>query len=559
MMNSQVWAYRYKHAGTLFLMLLMLIMAACQPQAATPIGESGTGQAAAPVADASADAQELTVLLPVDFTTFDPNTPGSQPNTNILHNVIETLVERDRETPLLAESWELLDDVTWQFKLREGVSFTNGEPFNADAVKYSIERIFREDNENSSGRSVFVDAIQSVDVVDEHTVNIVTTRPFPNLMDILIDAYMLPPGAADTPEFSAKGIGTGAYMVESWTPGEAMVLVRNPDYWGEQPTIERVSFRPVPEAAVRSTELRSGGADIITQVPIEEIAGLDEPGLEVLRIPSVQSMRIHLNAGAPPFDDVRVRQAINYAIDRATILETLLEGAGQLMNSPTGPGIFGYNPDIEPYPYDPEKARELLAEAGYADGLDIRLQFTDGRYVRDRAIAEAITAQLAEVGIRLDANLSEFSQWLNVFNTDGNGFMVVSQEDNVLTLMAPNFASTSESFKRYGYANPEVDALIEQGLSTIDEAERESVYQELNQVLHDDAPWVYMWNPEDIYGIVENLSGFEPNGVGYFYVKDLARVVIAHACGSLLHWVTCSSRKYDCSIGRGDHRSPRSE
>ncbi len=523
MKDSHRWAFWGKRASTLLLLLVALVATACQPQVAAPGDGGGSTQESATTVEESADAQEVTVLQAVDFTTFDPNTPGSQPNINILQNVIETLVARDRTTPLLAESWEMLDDVTWQFKLREGVSFTNGEPFNADAVKYSIERILREDNKNSSGQSVFADAIQSIDIVDDLTVNLVTTRAFPTLMDILIDAYMLPPGVADTPEFSAKGIGTGAYTVESWTPGEAMVLVRNPDYWGDAPYFERVSFRTVPEAAVRSTELRSGGADIITQVPIEEIAGLDEPGLQVLRIPSVQSMRIHLNAGAPPFDDVRVRQAINYGIDRATILETLLEGAGTLMASPTGPGIFGYNPDIEPYPYDPEKARELLAEAGYADGVDIRLQFTDGRYVRDRAIAEAITAQLAEVGIRLDANLSEFSQWLEVFNTDGNGFMVVSQEDNVMTLMAPNFASTSESFKRYGYANPEVDALIEEGLVTIDVEEREAIYQELNQVLHDDAPWVYMWNPEDIYGIVDSLSGFEPNGVGYFYVKDLAR------------------------------------
>jgi peptide/nickel transport system substrate-binding protein len=165
----------------------------------------------------------------------------------------------------------------------------------------------------------------------------------------------------------------------------------------------------------------------------------------------------------------------------------------------------------------------LLAEAGYANGVDVRLQFTDGRYVRDRAIAEAITAQLAEVGIRVDANLSEFSQWLKVFNTDGNGFMVLSQEDNVMTLMAPNFASSSESFKRYGYSNPQVDELIERGLVTIDRAEREAIYQELNQVLHDDAPWVFMWNPEDIFGVVDNLTGFAPNGVGYFYIKDLAR------------------------------------
>jgi peptide/nickel transport system substrate-binding protein len=506
--------------NALFVLLIVfsLLITACQP---VTTGAGGDAQSAA-AGNTDASAKELVVLLPVDFQSFDPNTVSSQPNTNIYQNVLETLVERDRTTPLLAESWEMKDEVTWQFHLRTGVTFTNGDPFNAEVVKFSIERIVREDNKNSAARGLFADALQSVDVVDETTVNIVTKRPYPALLDILIEAYMLPK-AADTPDFVAKGIGTGPYVLDAWTPGEHLVLVRNQSYWGDAPYFDKVTFRPVPDATVRTTELRSGGADIITQVPIEEIARVEEADAQVVRILSVQSMRIHLNAGTQPFDDVRVRQAINYAIDRQTILETILEGAGQLMNSPSGPTILGYNADIEPYPYDPEKAKTLLAEAGYADGVDIQLQITDGRYVRDRAIGEAITAQLAEVGIRVDAKFSEFSQWLKVFNQEGNGFMVISQEDSVITLMGPNFASTSQSFKRYGYANPAVDELIEKAAVTLDEEERRAIYAELNQVLHDDAPWVFMWNPEDIYGAVNSLDGFAPNGVGYFYVKDLSR------------------------------------
>ena len=500
-------------------LLLSLLLAACQP-AAVPSAAPDAGDESAVAAEAST---ELTVLLPVDFETFNPNKVTSQPGTNVFQNVLETLVERDRTTPLLAESWEQLDDLTWQFKLRQGVSFTNGEPFNAETAKFSIDRVMRDDNENSAALALFTTAIASVDIVDDYTINIVTALPYPALMDLVVDAYMLPPGEADSEGFVSKGIGTGPYMVDSWSPGETMVLVRNPDYWAGAPYFEKVSFRPVPDSAVRSTELRSGGADIITQVPIEELGRLEEPGLAVVQIPSTQSMRIHLNAGEPPFDDVRVRQAMNYAIDRATILETLLEGAGQLMNSPSGPAIFGYNADIEVYPYDPEQAMALLEDAGYADGVDIRLQFTDGRYVRDRAIGEAITAQLAEAGIRVDANFSEFSQWLQLFNSDGNGFMVTAQEDNVSTLMAPNFHSENDSFKRYGYSNPQIDALIDTAAVTLDIEERRAIYQELNQALHDDAPWVFMWNPVDIYGTVDNLTGFTPDGVGFFYIKDLAR------------------------------------
>ena len=511
--------FRKRSYLTLATLMLTILLAACQP-AAAPAGEADAGES---MAEASANSTELMVLLPVDFTSFEPNKVTSQPGTNVFQNVLETLVERDRTTPLLAESWEQVDDVTWQFALRQGVSFTNGEAFNADVAKFSIDRVMRDDNENSAALALFTDAIASVDVVDEFTINVVTTRPYPALMDLIVDAYMLPPEAADSEDFASAGIGTGPYIVDSWSPGEAMVLVRNADYWGEAPFFERVSFRPVADSGVRTTELRSGGADIITQVPIEELGRLDEEGLAAVRIPSTQSMRIHMNAGEAPFDDVRVRQAMNYAIDRQTILETLLEGAGQLMNGPSGPDIFGYDPDIEVYPYDPEMAKTLLAEAGYPDGVDIRIQFTEGRYVRDRAIGEVITAQLGEVGIRVDANFSEFSQWLKLFNSDGNGFMVTAQEDNVSTLMAPNFHSQNDSFKRYAYGNPDIDALIDQASGTLDTDERRAIYQELNQALHDDAPWVFMWNPEDIYGTVDSISGFTPDGVGFFYIKHLAR------------------------------------
>jgi peptide/nickel transport system substrate-binding protein len=193
------------------------------------------------------------------------------------------------------------------------------------------------------------------------------------------------------------------------------------------------------------------------------------------------------------------------------------------MNGPTSPDIFGYDPSIEVYPYDPAKAKDLLKQAGHADGVDAVIQFTEGRYPRDRAIGEAIVAQLAEVGIRITPKFSEFSQWLKLFNTEGNGFMVISQETNPNTLMGPNFGSTSTSFKRYGYSNPEVDKLIAEAASTLDTKKREDLYNRLNRVLHDDAPWVFMWNPEDIYATRDNIVGFKPNGVGYFYVKDLSR------------------------------------
>src|SRR5258707_1523784 len=255
-------------------------------------------------AAAKAAGNGVVILQSVDFTSFDPNTVSAGPTTNIAHNVLEPLVAHDEKTPLLAESWGTIDDKTWQFKLRKGVQFTDGEPFNADVVKFSIERILRDDNKNTSAKSLFASVIDKVQPVDDLTVNIVTKAPFPSMLDLMVDAYMLPPKAADTKDFSAKGIGTGAYMVDSWTVGEALVLVSNPKYWGGEPFFKKVTFRPVAEPTVRSTELRTGKADIIVQVPIEELGRLGEPGLTVVRILSTQSVRIHLKADSPPFNDV---------------------------------------------------------------------------------------------------------------------------------------------------------------------------------------------------------------------------------------------------------------
>jgi ABC-type transport system substrate-binding protein len=239
---------------------------------------------------------------------------------------------------------------------------------------------------------------------------------------------------------------------------------------------------------------------------------------------SVQSLRIHMNAGTAPFDDVRVRQAMNYGMDRETILATVLEGRGELMSQPAGPTIFGFNPDIKPYPYDPAKAQQLLAEAGYGpdNPAKVELQLQQDRFPGVQAVADAMVAQLNEVGFEVTATMNSSATFLDNFNSVGNGFMVISQEDNVTDLMPSNFSSLEDSYKRYNYANPEVDALIAQAQSEPDDAKREAIYRDLNQLLHDDAPWVFMWNPMDAYGINVAVTGFAPDGVGFFYFRDLA-------------------------------------
>jgi peptide/nickel transport system substrate-binding protein len=459
----------------------------------------------------------VTVLQTADIESWDPNVLRSMAGTNIAMQVQDTLVDRYLK-PQLATTWKSLDNLTWQFDLRPNVKFHNGDPVDAEAVKFSLERVLDPGNKGASG-SLFQPVLDHVEVVSATSVKLITKTPFSALPDLLVDAFIVSPKSVTQADFAKVGYGSGAYRFKEWVPSERVVLEANPDYWGPKPAVQQIVFRTVAEPSVRLVELQSGNADVIYSVPPDNASDLDAAGLAKVQHRGTGAMRIVFKADTPQFSDVRVRQALNYAVDKQGILTGVLRGAGYLLNGPIVADMFGYNETLQPYPYDPNKAQQLLKEAG-VQSLEATWIMTNGRYLRDRAIGEAVVDQLSKVGVKINANFVEFGTWIQQFNKVGEGYLVQG-EDTYPHRVFTTLSSRIKAFAWYGYTNTHVDDLIEQGAATFDDAKRRDIYRELDQIVRDEGAWLYLFNSQDTFGLRDKLKGFNPNAAGYFYARDL--------------------------------------
>ena len=231
-------------------------------------------------------------------------------------------------------------------------------------------------------------------------------------------------------------------------------------------------------------------------------------------------MRIVFKADSPQFSDVRVRQALNYAVDKEGILSGVLRGAGYLLNGPLVADMFGYNDTLQPFAFDPGKAEQLLKDAG-VQSLEATWVMPSGRYLRDRAIGEAVVDQLSKVGVKINANFVEFGTWIQQFNKVGEGYLVQG-EDTYPHRVFTSLSSRIKPVTWYGYTNSHVDDLIDQGAATFDDAKRRDIYREASQITRDEAAWLYLFNSQDTFGTRASLKGFNPNAAGYFYARDLS-------------------------------------
>ena len=466
---------------------------------------------------ALAQSQTLVVAQGQDIVWLNPMKTTAQVNLNAATQIVEGLMmlDVDQQTikPLLATSWERLDDLTFQVKLREGVTFTNGEPFDAEAAKFSLELGSAE-----AAMSNMLSAIERVDVVDDHTINIVTNTPYP-LMEISLarSSYMVPPAyfqEVGEEAFNEAPIGTGPFMLEERVSGQRVLLRANPDYWGGTPEIEEVEFRPIQEDGARLAALQTGEIHIATNLPLSNIPRLEEtPDVSPV---TVEGVRIYLvildnrpDVGSP-LEDKRVRQALNYAIDKEALIDVLFEGRARLVDGQqANANFFGYNADLEPYPYDPERARELLAEAGYPDGIDLTFKYPFGRIANDKEVSEAIAGMLEEVGVRTEQTVLESGEFLN---------QLVTLQLTPMALAA--YATAPDAHYQYSinlagerysyYNNPEYDALVTEAATTTDPEARQALYERAAEIAHDDPPFIYLFTPDDLYGVSDRVQGWQP-------------------------------------------------
>lgn len=489
---------------------------------ATKASAEQPGKAEAPAEKPSETATEITMAIGGDPTTLDPQAADDGNERAVNDNIYETLLTRDQDmniVPLLAESYEEVDDTTWRLHLRKDITFTNGEPLNADAVAFSVERII--DPDYNSEQLSFFETITGAKAVDDSTVDIMTAGPDPILPARLYWLKIVPPAyaSADPTKFAESPVGTGPYKFVSWTRGVEVVLEANKDYWGGAPAIDHVVVRPIQEESTRLSALQAGEVDLVRDLLPEQIAlapvAEHTPGLE---FPIVR-----LNNKGGPLTDLKLRQAINYAVDKEAIAESLYGGyavvaQGQVLT----PGHFGYNPGVKAYPHDPDRARELLKEAGY-DGAEINFYGEAGRWLKDRELVEAIAAQLTDVGFNINVQIYEWSKYLDyLFAEDNQPDMIFVSHDNTLLDADRTFSGYYSCNGRVSsYCNDKVTGLIETGRTETDVDKRLGMYHEVVQLSRDDAAFLYLVNFENIYGLSKRLQ-WQPRLDGKILFKDMS-------------------------------------
>jgi peptide/nickel transport system substrate-binding protein len=325
--------------------------------------------------------------------------------------------------------------------------------------------------------------------------------------------YALPPqyyAEVGTEGFTQAPVGTGPFTFVEWQPGVQIKVQANPDYWGGAPALDEVIFKPAPEASTRVAMLETGEADIIANVPPELTAQVDAASnAAIAEVPSLRMIFVEFNPFEPPFDDVRVRQAFNHAVDKDALIDIILDGHATRAKGVILPGWLGYNPDaLTSYDYDPELARQLLAEAGYDDGLTVDFWFPIGRYLKDKEVAEAIAGQLAEVGVTANMQGSDIGTLVERIHTQtltGMHFFSMAP-----LIMDPDYLFRthfwSEGLNQYGWTE-RTDADIAAAVSTVDQAERERIYSELDAYLtNEHVPWIYLYLQNLIYGVSDRLE-----------------------------------------------------
>jgi len=481
---------------------------------------------AAPVPGAGASEGKVVIAQGVDPSTLDAMNQQETPASVVAAHLYDTLVERDQNLKLVpglaAELPKLLAPTVWEIKLRKGVKFHNGEDFNADSVKYSLERV---KDPSMRGSSNFK-PIDRVEIVDPYTVKVHTSKPWPIFVVALTQrqASMYPPKAyagKDSAFISKNPIGTGPYRLVRWTKDEEILLEAWPQYWRGPAKIKNVVFRPIPDDAVRVAALQNGEIDVAVNIP-PHMANIiaNHPKIYLTTAPSVRTIQLMFytaqydaqNKLVGPYQgptaDKRVRQAITLALDVDEIIKGVLDGKGQRVATMLPSMHFGYDPSLKPMKQDVAKAKKLLAEAGFPNGLEIQLNSPQGRYVRDKEVAEAVTGQLTKAGIKTTLKTFEFVNYLNnmVYVHKAGPVWLIGWGQGMMDaegIYVPLFHSGS---LLSNYHNPDFDGMVDQAQTMMDEKQRLAQYHKINKLWVDDQPAVPLYQQIDLYGANKRIN-----------------------------------------------------
>ena len=467
-----------------------------------------------------ADAQPkdtLTVALVSHAPTLDPHMHFERVGILVNINMFDSLLHKNARLeyePSLATSWKALSDTQWEFKLRKGVKFHNGETMTPDDVKYSFERVL--DQKKKSPQYGNVRAIKEIRIVDPETIHIITDKPFPLLLERLVFFPIVPKKHVEAVGDQAFGttspVGTGPWKFVEWKRDQLIRLEAFDQHWRGKPPFKHLIIRAIPEIATQVAEMKTGGVDLIRNLSADLIQEL-KSHLQTY-VSSAPILRVHyveFDMRVPPFDKKLVRQAANQAVDKQTIIQKLMGGLGQIVATTVQPKAFGFDPDVKPYPYDPKKAKELLAQAGYPNGVDITLH---SAFVEFRPVFEAITQMLTEVGIRTNAKMWDPGPaWNKVLQGEGkatNGYYGSWGNYSVFdadAVLHPLYHTEPGSWIGKWYTRVEgLDRLIDEARSTVDQAKRKRTYSQIQQMIREEAPAIFLWTQYDTLAISRKVE-----------------------------------------------------
>lgn len=403
--------------------------------------------------------------------------------------------------PALAEKWEKIDSLTYKITLNKGLTFHNGEPLNTEAVKFSFNRVF--DPEIKCPHKGKLSAFTEIQIIDDLTFIIKTEKPYaPGLYIMGLYLPIVPPKYIEkvgNEEFNQNPIGCGPYKLVKWMRGESVTLERFDNFWGPKPDFGKAVFKGVPEEISRVAALLTGEVDVVSGIAFHQRKKIIESENAYLTPQMGVMPYIGFNTYNPPFDDVRVRQAANYAVDRELINKALFNGEAIICAGPISPRTFGANKDLKPYPFDPAKSKELLKAAGYPNGVEVRLAYpTYMSQIQEQA--EAIAANLIEGGFKVKLESFERAVMWQRYKAAKHQMYIYWWDD------APEpdrymFTLFSSKSRDYYYKNPITDVLLDLGRTIIDREERAKVYNEIDRILYEDCPWLYLYVMPDVFGV----------------------------------------------------------
>ena len=542
--------------------MFALVLVACTSDSdVDPESEEGASEGT------PAGGQDLVISEMSDIVSMDPHGNNDVPSSNVRYNLYDGLTQLNEDMevePNLATEWEQVDDTTWSFTLRDDVTFHDGTDFNADVVVANLDRVL--DPAMASPRMFLYEMITDVEAVDEYTVEITTEYPFAPLLahlahdgggmiskdvidadyqaaldeageDMTAEEYyeLRDSGEAEEVQDSISEhlgqyvtdnpVGTGAFKLQSRSPGENVVLERNDDYFGEPAQLDTVTFKVVPETASRLAEIESGSSHVagtIESSNVDRVENGENTALEETE--SMSLSYIGFNTEKEPLNDPKVRQAISYAIDRESIIEGVYDGVGTPAKGPLAPGVFGYDENVEGISYDPERAKELLAEAGYEDGIDLSIWTNDSPERVNTAVY--LQESLQEIGINLTVEQLEWGAYLEQTAAGEHdmfilGWSTTTGDADYGTYPLFHSSMHGDPGNRSFFSDDEVDELLEAGRRESDEEARLEIYSELQDKLVETAPMAYIHHQSYLTGLNSSVQGFNVDAQGIYHLNEV--------------------------------------